>query len=79
MNVSITVPVWNDQECLSACLGAILARVGLDDEVVVDNASTDGSTPLVREQCPQVRLIENARDLGFAGGCNAGLRAALGE
>jgi GT2 family glycosyltransferase len=56
-----------------------LAQIGQDDEViVVDNGSADGSAALVHERYPQVRLIENGRNLGFAGGCNVGLRAALG-
>jgi GT2 family glycosyltransferase len=47
--------------------------------LVVDNASTDGSPDMVRSEFPQVRLIETGKNLGFAGGNNAGLRAAQGE
>lgn len=43
---------------------------------MVDNASTDGSGELVRAEFPEVRLIRQARNLGFTGGCNVGIRAA---
>lgn len=77
---SIIIPVWNGREYLAACLDGILGQIGPQDEViVVDNCSSDGSAALVRERYPQARLIENERNLGFAGGCNVGLRAAQGE
>jgi GT2 family glycosyltransferase len=80
MKVSIIIPVWNGHEHLPACLDAILSQTNPDDEViVVDNASSDGSSALVRERYPQVCLIENEHNLGFAGGCNVGLQAALRE
>ena len=47
--------------------------------VLVDNGSTDGSVPLVRERFPQVRIVEAGDNLGFAGGCNLGIRATTSE
>jgi GT2 family glycosyltransferase len=47
--------------------------------IVVDNASSDGSPDLVAERYPQVELIRNQSNLGYAGGCNAGIRASCGE
>lgn len=80
MKVSVIIPVWNGQEYLPSCLEALLAQGYPDLEIIaVDNASTDGSADLVAEQYPQVRLIRNWSNLGFAGGCNIGLRAAQGE
>jgi GT2 family glycosyltransferase len=77
---SIIAVSWNGEAYLGHCLTSILAEAGSDDEViVVDNNSTDGSAALVRECFPQAHLIENERNLGFAGGCNVGLRAARGE
>jgi GT2 family glycosyltransferase len=46
---------------------------------VVDNASTDGSVELLRGQFPQVCLVEAGSNLGFAGGCNLGIRATAGD
>ncbi|MGB9776071.1 MAG: glycosyltransferase family 2 protein [Anaerolineae bacterium] len=80
MKASVIIPVWNGREYLPACLDALLAQDYLDFEViVVDNASTDGSADLVAEKYPQVRLIRNAQNLGYAGGCNAGLKVARGD
>ena len=47
--------------------------------VVVDNASTDGSTAAVRDAWPAVELIEMGRNAGFAAANNAGIRAAPGD
>lgn len=47
--------------------------------VLVDNASTDGSTDLVRRRFPQVRIVQAAENLGFAGGCNFGIRASRSD
>jgi GT2 family glycosyltransferase len=80
MRSSVIILTWNGREYIPACLDAILAQISPDDEaIVVDNNSADDSAPLVRERYPQVHLIENKHNLGFAGGCNAGLRTARGE
>lgn len=47
--------------------------------VIVDNASTDGSVEFLREQFPQVCLLESPGNLGFAGGCNLGIRATASD
>jgi GT2 family glycosyltransferase len=48
-----------------------------DRVVVVDNASTDGSLEMLREQHPDVHLIANPKNLGGSGGFNAGMRWGL--
>jgi GT2 family glycosyltransferase len=83
-NVSVIIPAWNGAQELPACLDALLAQThdkthGGCEILVVDNASVDGSGDLVAARYPQVRLIRNARNLGFAGGCNVGLELAQGE
>ncbi|HEX8684733.1 MAG TPA: glycosyltransferase family 2 protein, partial [Ardenticatenaceae bacterium] len=77
---SVIVPVWNGMEFLERCLSALRAQdYSRREVVVVDNASSDGSADFVAEHFPEVWLIRNDYNLGFAGGCNAGLRAADGE
>jgi GT2 family glycosyltransferase len=71
---------WNGREDTERCLDA-LEQV---DEppvriVCVDNGSTDGSVEAVRDHHPDTHLIENGRNLGFAGGCNVGIRWALAQ
>ena len=80
MGISVVIPVWNGRDHLSACLDALLAQDYSDIEVVaVDNGSADGSAEFIVENYPSIQLIHNRRNLGFAGGCNVGLRAAEGE
>lgn len=77
---SVIIPAWNGAADLPACLDALLTQTGVDFEViVVDNASTDGSADRVASAYPQVRLLRQASNLGFSGGCNAGLAAAQGD
>ena len=78
--VSVIIPAWNGRVYLESCLSALLAQTYSPLEViVVDNASSDGSADLVEKKFPAVRLIRNAKNLGFGGGCNTGLRAAEGD
>jgi hypothetical protein len=75
---AIVVLSWNGREDTLACLRS-LATVewpGLR-LICVDNGSADGSAEAVRTEFPDVTLIENGRNLGFAGGNNVGIRAAL--
>jgi N-acetylglucosaminyl-diphospho-decaprenol L-rhamnosyltransferase len=78
--VSIVVLSWNTRELLAACLDSLAARADeLDFEViVVDNASADGSADAVEQGWPQVRLIRNERNEGYAIGNNIGAAAARG-
>jgi N-acetylglucosaminyl-diphospho-decaprenol L-rhamnosyltransferase len=70
LDLAVIVVNWNVRELLAACLEALFEF----RTVVVDNASSDGSVEMVQECFPQVRLIANSHNLGFAGGNNQGLR-----
>lgn len=79
-DVSVVVVSWNGRQYLQACLEAATAQDGIDAEVIlVDNASTDGTSEFVRTRFPQVRLVTLAENRGFAGGNNAGAREARGR
>lgn len=79
-SASLIVLNWNGRELLARCLPSALAQDYPDAEVlVVDNGSTDGSLEWLASAYPQVRLLPQERNLGYAGGMNAGLRAAQGE
>ncbi len=47
--------------------------------VVVENASGDDSAARIREAAPHVTLVESKKNLGFAGGCNLGVKKSKGE
>jgi GT2 family glycosyltransferase len=79
-SASVIVINWNGAAFLNVCLESLLAEAAAEDEIiVVDNASTDNSVELVRSHFPDVRLLCNKRNLGYAGGANVGLRAARGD
>jgi len=69
----VVIPHRNGQDLLEATVrSALAACTPLDKVVVVDNASSDGSATAVAELFPEMRLIRNARNRGFAGACNQG-------
>lgn len=47
--------------------------------IVSDNGSTDGSLEAIREKFPEVKIVENKKNLGFGAANNAGLKLARGE
>jgi GT2 family glycosyltransferase len=77
--VSAIVVNWNGRRFLEGCLDALNAQDYRPIEtIVVDNGSVDGSVDVL-ERRPDVRLIRNARNLGFAAANNQGLQTAVGE
>jgi len=63
---------------LEYCLPSLLATKYPNYRVLlVDNGSTDGSVEYTREKFPQVTIIQNSENLGWAGGNNVGIRYAL--
>src|SRR5512135_2701111 len=78
--VSAVLVTWNSASVLAGCLDSLLGEGASVGEIaVVDNASTDGSAGLVREKCPQARLIQNTTNVGFAAAANQGIKASSGE
>jgi GT2 family glycosyltransferase len=78
--VTAMVLNWNGKELLATCLPPLLEQDYPDYElVVIDNGSEDGSIAYVREQFPEVAILDNGRNLGYSGGLNAGMRQAEGE
>lgn len=76
--VFVNILVWNGRKWLKNCLDSVLAAKAPASRVlVIDNGSTDGSAAIVEKDYPQVELIRNSRNLGFAEGNNVGIRYAL--
>lgn len=78
-DLGIVIVSWNVRDLLARCLDSVYAGLthsNLRGEVwVVDNASGDGSTEMVRHRFPQAHLIANADNRGFAAANNQALRA----
>ena len=79
---SIVMLTFNELDCTRECLESIERNTPEPHEVIlVDNGSSDGTLPYLRELCAGksgYRLIENGENLGFAAGCNIGMRQAKG-
>ena len=77
--ISIVIVSYNVKPFLEQALNSILkALEGISSEIfVVDNGSGDGSALLVKERFPQVKLIENKENLGFARANNQALKLSL--
>jgi GT2 family glycosyltransferase len=81
LDVSIIIVSWNTKKLLSECLDSISAYSdGYSIEtMVVDNHSTDGTLDLLRVQYPQVRVVVNDDNIGFARANNQGVGLTAGE
>lgn len=82
-NISILIPNWNGEHLLEECLSALetarRAYPGATEVILSDNASTDRSVAVVREKFPDVTVIENAVNAGFAVNANRAAAPAKHE
>jgi GT2 family glycosyltransferase len=80
-DVSVVIVSWNTRDILRGCLRSVFEQTqnASFKVVVVDNNSHDGSSDMVRREFPQVTLIANAQNRGFAAACNQGMLAASGR
>jgi len=73
--IAVVIPHYNGREILRDCLRSLYNSTQFPLEVIlVDNASCDDSVKMVRTEFPHVHILLQSRNLGFAGGCNAGIR-----
>lgn len=82
MDLSVVIVNWNTRDILAQCLASIAATTDdtLDLEViVVDNGSFDGSADLVESQFPDVVLLRNDENRGFAAANNQAIAIARGR
>ncbi|MGZ4891639.1 MAG: glycosyltransferase family 2 protein [Halobacteriota archaeon] len=76
--VVIVIVNWNGKHLTVECLHSLLKIDYSNYEVLlVDNGSTDGSQECFRDRFPEIELLENGENLGFAEGCNVGIRRAM--
>ena len=77
--VSAIVLAYRSEPLLEACVGALLSSSGVEVEVIlVDNGCTDGAVERLRA-LDGLTVIAPGRNLGFAGGCNAGAAQVTGD
>ncbi len=79
MKVSIVIPNWNGAGKLKRNLPKVLKVKGVFEVIVVDDASTDDSVKVIKENFPQVKLIEKRKNTGFGSNVNLGVSHSSGE
>jgi GT2 family glycosyltransferase len=81
MDISIVIVGWNAKHYLELCLNSLYEAPPRRSVavLVVDNASSDGSSEMIKTQFPQVQLIRSEENLGFAKGNNLGIRQCKGR
>jgi N-acetylglucosaminyl-diphospho-decaprenol L-rhamnosyltransferase len=81
VDVSVCIANWNCREFLRACLHSLLRTTSKSkiEVIVADNASSDGAAEMVEREFPEVVLIRNRDNLGFAFASNQAANAASGR
>lgn len=81
LDLSIIIVNWNGKDLLARCLQCVESTVKkiTYETYVVDNASTDGSQDMVRHDFPNIKLIANKDNVGFAVANNQAIKIAAGR
>ena len=80
MRVSVVVPVWNGLRWLPGLIASLRAQtVAPLETIAVYNGSTDGSREWLAQHAPEIRVLEQSENTGFAAAANRGVREAAGE
>jgi GT2 family glycosyltransferase len=78
--VSVVIPHYGGQDILSECLISLNNSTYPNLEIiVVDNDSPDDSAQYIKDNFPEINLIQSEYNRGFAGGCNLGAQHIKGE
>ncbi|MBF6650739.1 glycosyltransferase family 2 protein [Methylobacter sp. BlB1] len=79
--ISVIIVSWNARDYLRDCLDSIYqtGESCIQEIIVVDNASKDGSPEMVTEHFPEVTLIKSEENLGFARANNLAMEHAKGS
>ncbi|MCG9973218.1 glycosyltransferase family 2 protein [Christiangramia crocea] len=79
MKVAVVILNWNGKDLLEQFLPSVLKNSPGANIYVADNASTDDSVEYVKLNFPQVRIIQNNLNAGYAGGYNLALKSVEEE
>ena len=84
--IAIIIPVFNGLEYTKQCLSTLFSLISRSEVkehifkiIVVDDGSTDGTSPWIKENCPSVHLLNGNGDLWWTGGINMGIKYAIKE
>lgn len=81
MKLSIIIVSWNVREDLARCIQSIRENSPCEEfeVIVVDNASSDGTVDSIKQDFPDVTIIANKENRGFAAANNQGIKKARGQ
>lgn len=79
MKASVIIPNYNGKKFLKSCFKSLKVQDLAMEIIVIDNASQDGSAEYIKENYPELTLIENKENLGFAAAVNQGINASSSE
>ena len=81
MDLSIIIVNYKTKDLLDECLESVVKNIKQVkfELIVIDNNSQDGSVQMLKEKYPQVILIKNQNNLGFAKACNQGIKRSCGK
>ena len=81
--VEVIIVSYNTRELLKNCLTSVLTNCAQSKipygVTVIDNASNDGSLEMMRKEFPQVKLITNDSNIGFAKANNQGIASSVAD
>jgi GT2 family glycosyltransferase len=78
-DLAVIVVTWNSRDYIEMCLksvGSISSRITVG-VVVIDNNSTDGTPQIIKDNFPEVTLINNPLNQGFAAANNVGIKRSM--
>lgn len=82
MDISIIIVNYNVKEYLVSCIQSIYKHSKLNisfEIIIVDNNSQDGSVAKLKEEYPEILILENSKNMGFSKGVNQGSKKARGK
>lgn len=80
MKTSVIIPNYNGQEYLKVCLDALKRQTFKNMEIIiVDNNSEDKSCKIIKENHPEVKLIQLEKNFGFSKAVNKGIKVSSGK
>jgi N-acetylglucosaminyl-diphospho-decaprenol L-rhamnosyltransferase len=80
MDLSVIIVSYNTADLIGPCLASVITQTGVDKEIfIVDNSSTDGSAEFITTNFPNIQIVANKENRGFAAANNQGLTFCRGR
>ncbi len=76
-NIFTVIPNLNGEDSIEKCVNSLKAQTIKNRIVVIENGSKDKSLTILKKNYPDIEIIENSKNLGFAGGVNQGIEKAI--